>query len=613
MASALAAIRRLRFIAEAWYSFRTDKCGGKSSAGGIIEGLLVWTGLFSLILIAIYPIASFAIGAFWLVDRDWAATFVALGEAVFWFKRGNNTAPLDKWEKILRTRMKLRDTTYVPRTDEGSVRAVARLTGSRPSGAAMAKRLQLLDKLLYRAVSQQIDAVRSAPFDRELSRKWQEGLDRRLRFIVGLSIRSFARDWTRYTVSQLGLVASIALMLGVVAGLSWWVADAFVSEPEDASLSGDWTLATGGVVTFVTVATVAIVLTWRLVRALLDLFPAPTMIAGRAILVFAVVILISLSVSLSSEFPGVNPKEWMENNPTGSSVAGAAAILILFSTAAVWCLQYALRSSTGIKPASSRLLAASVALFFIIFLVAFAALSLETAIPRQLGDIFLVALLLMFAGLSSAALVYVHECFALWRRLGRSGFELSRLGFREWQVWVGFLLVTAPWVLQATQGPRAGTAELSAFSIAMIVVGLTGAFWTVVFGLLGAIFIVRVKWRHSVQLPDAQERIVSPDRMVHFALVRFPLGSYLQGRESHIVRHPDRSGLWEIGLPPPAAEDTTSAFGTDTKWIPEGTSSNPSSTDAKIDTRVSVAKSIGLSALVGVATGLGFLLMRGRR
>ncbi len=507
----------------------------------------------------VFPIASFLIGANWLRDTHWDATFANLGDEIFDARREAADAQLERWERTLRSQLRGPPSRTVVRTDEGVIRAVALLSGMRRSAVAERKILGLTDSLLKRAVGRQIAAMNDAPFDRALITTWRRTRDRSERFVLRLGLRTFAAAWARHTIIQLGLISAGALFLGAFIGLVWWVARALLSDPA-SPLPVDWTAIAGGVVTFVTVVAVAAVLTWRLARAVLMIYPTPATWAGRALVAAAVIALLFISVELTFDLTRFDPELWMEENGLPARTASTVLVLIVLVAASAGSVVFAVRRrrrSGATKTLSGRVLAAASALFILPATIAIAfTLVGGTGIPPfPLPQLVMGSVIGSFGLMLAAVVLFVREMFSSWRDLQVEGIVIRRFGFREWQVWVtmGLLVVPLCASLLAEQLWPSTETEPSAVALLVGMPALLFVPGSVVTAALGTVFGVRLMLAHDAARATetgatGPERIVSPERMRHYAMVTRPLGSFVFGPDSFIVPSPHRDGISVLGV-----------------------------------------------------------------
>ena len=532
-----------------------------------MDGLLVYVGLVSLLVILAYPFASFSIGYAWLRDAHWDATFARLGEEIFDAKHEHGGEPLPTWGRRLRSGMSAQGRavafSFVP--DAGRVRAVAILTGGRTGPASIARDVRRVDGLLRRAVAHQIEEMDSLPYDRDLGKAWYTARSRKNTFVSLLSVRDFTSRGVKFTLTQVGIVSSGALFLGAFAGLGWWVLEALVLEPSSAP-PADWTPVAGTVVTLLTVVGVAAVLASRLARALMALFPKPATWLARGTLAFVLFLALAFTVQLAFGFTHFDVDVWMAANASPTRVGSLLFLLVTMVLLSTLCVLFAKRAryrSGFAKSLSSRLLAGAGATWFGLFAFVFGLqlASGSMVLPNWMGPVFLAVLLVALMLMGAALLRFVHELFISRQALEIVGTSIGRLGFREWQVWTGLFMIVLPAVLLDTVDETAmqSSTPVAVAASILVIVGVLSVPWAFVIGGLGVIFGIRIvnardKRRAEEVRAGSLYRLVSKEEMAHFAMVAWPLGSYVFGRESFFVPASDPDGVVVLGVPPDVAD-----------------------------------------------------------
>lgn len=522
-----------------------------------MDALFVPIGFASLLLIVAYPIGSSFLAGAWLRDVHWERSFAHLGEDLFRSLREAD-GPLQGWEKgVLRTLTVGRDLP-VHRSDEGVIRAVGLLTGGLRTSSERDKMLALRDILLYRAVLRVLDEVSDAPYDRDLARRWLRARARRDGTIVATSRSTFLRMWSRHTAVLVGTISAVALFLGTFFGLAWWVVQAMINGGAGPEITADWTGLTGAVVTFATVVSVAAALTWRLVRALVAVYPGPARMIRKLVLWVGALALLALTAQFTFAFLHYDPNTWEDADPSVSRVASSLFLVTVLGAVLYGCIRYAVRPRTraGVqKSMSLRVFALTGVSYAGAGLVAVLAAAVPPVawLAAVVGWLLVVLLLGTVVSGVAAGSVYLHERFARWRALADDGVVIGRLGFREWQAWAWLGIAGAPllaeWLLAAL-GVKGDSAVALYVSVGAVLLAAAAILWFVVFGVLGLVFLVRVNVAYSRAHPpapaDAPVVMVSYDRLVHEAFVEHPLGVLQHGAQRFLVEDPRQPGTLRV-------------------------------------------------------------------
>jgi hypothetical protein len=297
---------------------------------------------------------------------------------------------------------------------------------------------------------------------------------------------------------------------------------------------------------------VAGALTWRLGRALTVLHPRPRTWKGRLVAPTVIVVaLVSFVLQFTLGVFHVDPNKLFSQSTPGSRLASLILVLLIFLALGVAAVRYASKRVTDDgypRRASLRLLTASlvplIAVVATTFVLGFA--SARPSIPYAivLSSVFY----LVAVGIVLSVIMLLNETFVQWRQLSEADVKISRLLFRRWQAWVAVALTFGCFSVAIPVGfLPAGSARTVILEI-LGGLGFIGVLWSTPVAIMGFIFFVRV----SNGIDEVRAKSVQPEtrevvyeRLLHDALVRLPLQSYMYGSERLIVT--DESGDLFVG------------------------------------------------------------------